>query len=213
MNKIRLSRLGAALMSILLLISCGSSTAANPPSAPSPAAAAEPAPAPSPSEPAATSQPVPSDNTAVKITLEDAKRIALEDAALKESEVTFTQTELETDDGRKKYDIEFLSGSQEYDYEIDAATGKILSVDQEREHVQKPQAQSSSSALIPQEQALDAALAQAGIKIEDVSKKEIKLEMDDGIQKYEIEFVAKGKEYEAEIDASTGKVLKLEIDD
>ena len=213
MNNTRLSRLGAALMSTLLLISCGSSAAANPPSAPSPAAAAEPAPALSPSEPAAISQPVPTDNTAVKISLEEAKKIALEDAALKESDVTFTQTELETDDGRKKYDIEFLSGSQEYDYEIDAATGKILSFDQEREHVQNPQTPSSSAALIPQDQALEAALAQAGVKKEDASIKEIKLDMDDGIQKYEIEFTAKGKEYEVEIDAATGKVLKFEIDD
>ena len=38
------------------------------------------------------------------------------------------------DDGRTVYDVEFLSGGMEYDYEIDAATGAVRSFDTEREH-------------------------------------------------------------------------------
>lgn len=55
-----------------------------------------------------------------------AKSIALKHAKLKSSKVTFTKAKLTTDDGIKVYDIEFRTGSTEYDYEINAKTGKII---------------------------------------------------------------------------------------
>lgn len=55
-----------------------------------------------------------------------AKSIALKHAKLKSSKVTFTKARLTTDDGIKVYDVEFRTGSTEYDYEINAKTGKII---------------------------------------------------------------------------------------
>ena len=64
------------------------------------------------------------DNTAV--TLDDAVSIALKDAGFTADEVQFTKKELDTDDGVQKYEVEFLNGGYEYEYDIDPTTGAIL---------------------------------------------------------------------------------------
>ena len=71
--------------------------------------------------------------TAVKVTksskyigVASAKSIALKHAKLKSSKVIFTKAKLTTDDGIKVYDVEFRTGSTEYDYEINAKTGRII---------------------------------------------------------------------------------------
>lgn len=62
-----------------------------------------------------------------QISVDKAKNIALKHAGLAAKDVTFNKTKLEKDDGRWIYDIEFyVYGQNEYDYEIDAATGTIL---------------------------------------------------------------------------------------
>ena len=64
-----------------------------------------------------------------------AKDIALENAGLSESQVTFTKTKLDHDDGRAEYEIEFVSDDTEYEYEIDAVSGQILDYDRDyRDH-------------------------------------------------------------------------------
>lgn len=67
------------------------------------------------------------------VSLDKAKQIALDHAGLSASKVQFIKSETDRDDGRTIYEIEFVvkSGStvKEYDYEIDAATGKIVDYD------------------------------------------------------------------------------------
>lgn len=65
------------------------------------------------------------------ITIEKAKQIALEDAKAKESEVIFTETKRDLDDGIVKYDIEFIYNNYKYDYEI-TETGEIISYSKDR---------------------------------------------------------------------------------
>ena len=52
-----------------------------------------------------------------------ALEIALEHAGVNESDITQQRVELSNDDGVKEYEVEFYAGNQEYDYDIDAATG------------------------------------------------------------------------------------------
>lgn len=61
-----------------------------------------------------------------EITLEKAKKIALDKAGLKEKDVVFEEAKLDTDDGRRVYDIEFRYERVEYSFEIDAADGTII---------------------------------------------------------------------------------------
>lgn len=63
------------------------------------------------------------------ITEDEAKKIALDDAQLTEEQITAYVLVLDTDDGRQEYEIEFYVGTTEYEYEIDAVTGKINSKD------------------------------------------------------------------------------------
>ena len=60
-----------------------------------------------------------------KISMERAKQIAVSHAGV--SDASFTKVELDTDDGIAVYDIEFKVGNTEYDYEINAASGAIIS--------------------------------------------------------------------------------------
>ena len=66
---------------------------------------------------------------------EQAKQIALQHAGLMESQVVFARTELDFEHGKHLYEIEFYSGQTEYDYDIDAETGDILSFDQDAEFI------------------------------------------------------------------------------
>ena len=63
-----------------------------------------------------------------------AKEIALDHAGVSASKATFVRAHLDYEDGRRVYDVEFYSGSKEYDYEIDAASGDILSWDYDAEY-------------------------------------------------------------------------------
>lgn len=65
------------------------------------------------------------------ITEDQAKAIALEHAGLTEADVSRLEVRRDFDDGRQEYDVEFHADRLEYEYEIDAVTGKILSFDKD----------------------------------------------------------------------------------
>ena len=62
------------------------------------------------------------------ISLEEAKKIALKDAKLDDTDqkIVFTKTELNRNQGRPCYILEFYTGKYQYHYEIDAKTGEII---------------------------------------------------------------------------------------
>ncbi len=66
------------------------------------------------------------------IGVDKAKSIALSDAGLSASSVTFTKAKLDREDGLRVYEIEFFTQDKEYEYEISAADGTIRSKDIER---------------------------------------------------------------------------------
>lgn len=63
-----------------------------------------------------------------------AKEAAFAHAGLAEKDVSLVRIELDFEHGRTKYDVEFYSGNKEYDYEIDAVTGTVLSTDYDFEN-------------------------------------------------------------------------------
>jgi len=82
------------------------------------------------------STPSPDKSLQNKITLEEAKNIALNHISIKApSEVTFKEQKTVYDDGIYIYEIEFIKNSDrtEHEFKIDAATGKILDYDYERD--------------------------------------------------------------------------------
>ena len=63
------------------------------------------------------------------ISMDKAKSITLKDAGFRPSFVTFEKALLKKDDGKIIYEIEFFTSTYEYEYEVDAYTGAILSKD------------------------------------------------------------------------------------
>lgn len=91
--------------------------------------AVTPAPAATPTFPAA----VPTE-TAPAITREEARKIALNHLGFTADQVEHLRTEYEIDDGIPQYDVEFHQGDWEYEFEISAETGKILSFDKDHKY-------------------------------------------------------------------------------
>ena len=152
---------------------------------------------------------------AKKISADKAKKIALGDAKLAEKDVTFVKVELEFENNRLVYDVEFYSGNVEYDYDIDAVSGAIVSADKDIENYVIP-AQPSTEAKateISVEKAKQIALSHAGVGSARFTK--AKIDYENGIKVYEIEFKVGNMEYEYDINVSNGAIISssAEIDD
>ena len=154
-----------------------------------------------------------------KITADEAKRIALAHAKLAEKDVTFVKVELELEDNnRYEYDVDFYSGNVEYDYEIDAVSGAILSADRDIENYVIPTqpsttATNTQSSEISVERAKQIALSHAGVG--SARFKKAKLDYENGVKVYEIEFKVGNLEYEYDINVSNGAIVSssVEVDD
>lgn len=66
------------------------------------------------------------------IDVELAKSKALSHAGVAAEDARFERTELDRDNGRYTYEIEFEANGFEYDYEIDAESGKVLDFEKDR---------------------------------------------------------------------------------
>ncbi len=163
-----------------------------------------------------------------------AKEIALAKAGLSAKDVSFTKAMADVDDGRQVYDIEFyVKGKFEYEYEIDALTGKIIEESKEpwdaSDYIGSEKATSdgkgsnivastptksqASGATITVDEAKAIALKKAGLTADKVKYTKAKLERDDGKPVYDIEFYVAGQsEYEYEIDAYTGNIIDSDVE-
>ncbi len=158
---------------------------------------------------------------------EAAKSAALKHAGLTAGQVSFIRTKLDYDDGRTEYEIEFYVGNKEYDYEIDAYTSAVISFDYDVENY-TPRTNSGSTntnsgnggsgktnnvnnnATITLEQAKQTALNRAGVSAGNARFTEAKFEYDDGVAVYQIDFISGTREYEVEINATTGAIMEYD---
>lgn len=153
-------------------------------------------------------------NTAsADIGVEKAKQIALDHAGLTASKVQSLYAEVDWDDGRKQYDVEFWDGSTKYEYEIDAAGGKVLKSERDYNDRSNSGNVSLNSGDIGLEKAKQIALNHAGLTAANVQGLYAKPDWDDGRKEYEVEFRVGRTEYEYEIAAADGTILKAEMDD
>ena len=144
-----------------------------------------------------------------------AKAIALAAADITESDAVFTTAELEEKNGISYYNIDFTVGGQEYDYDIDAISGKIIESQTKAvdDTAVTNTANAASDGQVTLEEAKEIALNHAGLTADGVTFIKGKLERDDGREKYEIEFYTSDfKEYDYEIDPQTGEILSYDYD-
>lgn len=150
------------------------------------------------------------------ITAEQAASIAYSEAGVEASDVTSLKTKLDWDDGIRIYEVEFVSGDTRYEYELDAANGSIRKSEQKAAS-RAPAGTSvqdvpASYTYIDAAAAKNAAFQHAGVSAGDAREIECELDEDHGLSRYEIEFKVGRLEYEYEVDAVTGVILKAEKD-
>ena len=72
-------------------------------------------------------------NLMAGITANDALEVALKHAGLQKSQVSDIDVDLDRDNGKLIYEVDFNFGNQEYDYDIDADTGSVISADKSKD--------------------------------------------------------------------------------
>ncbi len=140
---------------------------------------------------------------------EKAKSIAADHAQVSLSETTFQKVELDYEDGRVVYEVEFYIAGTEYEYEIDAVDGTVLKYELEQK---RPASSGTSQSYIGEDEARTKALAHAGLSSSDVQFIKTELDIDDGKCYYDVEFYSGNTEYDYEIDAYDGTILKFDAD-
>lgn len=170
-----------------------------------------------------------------------AQAAALAHAGVSQASASYLACWLEYDDGRPEhYEVEFTVGATRYEYEIDLYTGAVLKSEQEtytgghhsghHDHdyddyddddfysaapVPAPPADPGYAFYIGESAAQSAALAHAGVTQAAVYDLKVELDLDDDGDEpdvYDVEFKVGAMEYEYEIDAYTGAVLKWDQD-
>ena len=143
---------------------------------------------------------------------EAALQAALDSVNAANTEVYGQEVEMDYENGHMVYEVEFIWNNTEYDMEIDAKTGAVLTTSHEYdEEVPKDDISTTpNTQIISADQAKEAAFNHAGVKATDATKIQCELDRDDGVAHYDVEFDANGYEYDYEINANTGAILKSE---
>lgn len=166
-----------------------------------------------------------------------AKEIALEDAGVTESDISRYQSSKDRDDGKTLYEIQFASGDTEYEYEINAENGDIISYGSESlnngqsstqnntgtttdnsgtNSTDTSQSQDNSQNTTANNTGVNVQFSEADAKaaalerVPGATEQDLRMELDhdDGKYIYEGDIIYQQMEYEFEIDANTGKFLK-----
>ena len=138
---------------------------------------------------------------AEKITDAQAKEIALADAGLAADQVTFDRVEMGTEQGSSVYEIEFRTGSMEYDYDVAVSDGEIV---EESWEIRRP---SASGSQISEAEAKNIAVKDAGVSEADVTFIKTESGDEDGIPVYEIEFEDQNTKFDYDVAKAGGSIL------
>ena len=131
------------------------------------------------------------------------------------------EVDSELDESPAHYEVELHTAWGEFEYLVDAYTGKVLSGQKDLlatapagDETAKPTAP-SGGADIGHAKAKSIALNHAGVSENKAYDMEIELDDEDGTLVYEVEFKSGNMEYSYEINAASGAILKheAEIDD
>ena len=126
------------------------------------------------------------------------------------------EVDSELDEFPTHYEVELHTAWGEFEYLVDAYTGKVLSGQKDLpatapvgDETAKPTAPTGD---IGHAKAKSIALNHAGVSESKAYDMEIELDDEDGTLVYEVEFKSGGMEYSYEINAATGAILKHEAE-
>ena len=129
------------------------------------------------------------------------------------------EVDSELDESPAHYEVELHTAWGEFEYLVDAYTGKVLSGQKDLlstapvgDETAKPSAPSEAAQDIGYAKAKSIALNHAGLSENQAYDMDIELDDEDGTLVYEVEFKSSGMEYSCEINAATGAILKYETE-
>ena len=132
------------------------------------------------------------------------------------AKMAYSAVDPELDESPAYYEVEITSqGGEEFEYKIDAYTGTILESKREVEDGAEQPTKPVPSGDIGHAKAKTIALNHAGVSQNTAYDMDVELDDEDGTFVYEVEFKSGNMEYDYEIDAATGAILKheTELDD
>ena len=144
-------------------------------------------------------------STSKYISIDNVKDIVFKHAKVENKNVTNLEIEYDYENGNMIYDVEFHCNNIEYDYEVDAVSGKILKIEIENNNNNN----NSNNKYLSKNKIEEIAIKKANVsKYYDY---DIEFEFKGGTPIYEVEFETDGAEYEIEIDAKNGNIIKYEV--
>ena len=138
------------------------------------------------------------------------------------AEILHSEVDPELDESPAHYEVEITGrNGEEIEYKIDAYSGAVIAVKPEMADDEASEAQPAKPAQpetaqdIGHAKAKSIALNHAGVDANTVYDMNIEMDTENGAIVYEVEFKSGNREYEYEIDAATGAILKheAEVDD
>jgi len=168
-------------------------------------------------EPVGTEAPLPQ----ATHTIREAEAAALAHAGFTPAQVTRLHTEVDYENGKKEFEVEFRSANWEYDYTVSAETLEILKHQKEYDppkQVPPAQTQPAETAPAPAvaqevreltaEEAQAVALTHAGFTADQVTGLRTEIDYENGVKEYEVDFRSGDWEYDYTVAAADGKLLK-----
>ena len=158
---------------------------------------------------------------AMPIGMDVARSAAEEYAGTTALDSVTAEVDSELDESLAHYEVELHTAWGEFEYLVDAYTGKVLSGQKDllttastpnettKPSDQKPDP-SGTAQNIGYAKAKSIALNHAGVSENEAYDMDIELDNEDGILVYEVEFKSGNMEYDYEINAATGAILKHE---
>lgn len=161
-----------------------------------------------------------------------AKEIAFADVGIVETDVYGLEIEMDYERGVMVYEVDFAAGGYEYDYDVNATTGEIVRNDREYDDdyyradnntgsgtninantntntaASSGTAASGNTEYITPEKAQEIALAHAGLTANEIHQYRCGFDYDDGRAEYEVDFESGMYDYDYDIDAVTGEIVK-----
>jgi len=133
---------------------------------------------------------------------------------LGKTEKEFSYMKIERDLSDNTYEIKLNDNEYNYEIEIDTKTGNIIDFEKKPiSNINNTNTNNNNNNnYITEQTAKEKVLEHANLNENDVVFTKIKMEYDKNIMKYEVEFIYNYKEYEYEIDATSGNIIKFKID-
>lgn len=148
-------------------------------------------------------------STSKYISIDMVKEIVFKHAKVENKNIVNLEIEYDYENGNMIYDVEFDYNNIEYDYEVDAVSGKILESEIENKNKDSNNNNNSSNTYLSKDKIKEIAIKKANVsKYYDY---DIEFKFKGGTPIYEVEFETDSAEYDIKINAKNGNIIKYEV--